>query len=121
MIAFCRGMLKEVMNLDTRLTSRLFRLVIVASVSLMRIACLSAQSIYTPGEVADGHRIYLASCAACHGPEGEAIPGVTLGQGKFRRTSSDNDLVQIIRNGIAGTAMPPGNFSAVTRCRCIAN
>jgi putative heme-binding domain-containing protein len=36
---------------------------------------------------------------------------VTLGQGKFRRASSDNDLVQIIRNGIAGTAMPPGNFS----------
>jgi len=111
MIAFCRGMLKEVMNLDTRLTSRLFRLVIVASVSLMRIACLSAQSIYTPGEVADGHRLYLASCAGCHGPEGDAIPGVTLGQGKFRRASSDNDLVQIIRNGIAGTAMPPGNFS----------
>jgi putative heme-binding domain-containing protein len=111
MIAFCCATLKEVTNLETRLMARLIRNAIVASGLFIRIGCLCAQSSYTPGDVADGHRLYLASCAACHGPEGDAVPDVTLGQGKFRRASSDNDLVQIIRNGIAGTAMPPGNFS----------
>jgi putative heme-binding domain-containing protein len=74
-------------------------------------AVLFAQDSYTPGEVTDGHRLYLANCAGCHGPEGDAVPGVTLGGGKFRHAASDDDLVQIIRGGISGTAMPPGNFS----------
>ena len=39
------------------------------------------------------------------------MPGVTLGSGKFRHATSDEDIVQIIRGGISGTAMPPGNFS----------
>lgn len=78
---------------------------------LFLAAALYAQTNYTPGEVADGHRLYLANCAGCHGPEGDAVPGVTLGNGKFRHASSDDDIVQIVRNGISGTAMPPGNFS----------
>ena len=72
---------------------------------------LLAQRTYTPGDVQDGQRFFLANCAACHGPEGDAVPGVDLGHGKFRRASSDGDLIKIIQKGIEGTAMPPNNFT----------
>jgi len=72
---------------------------------------LSAQHGYTPGDIADGQRLFGQSCALCHGPEGEAVPGVDLGHGKFKRATSDEDLTQIIQKGIAGTAMPPSTFN----------
>jgi len=72
---------------------------------------LLAQRRYTPGDVQDGQRLFLANCDACHGPEGDAVPGVDLGHGKFRRASSDDDLIKIILKGIEGTAMPPNNFT----------
>jgi cytochrome c oxidase cbb3-type subunit 3 len=72
---------------------------------------LLAQRSYSPGDVADGRQLFLANCSACHGPEGDAIPGVDLGHGKFRRASSDEDLMKIILKGIEGTAMPPNNFT----------
>lgn len=72
---------------------------------------LLAQRTYTPGDVQDGQRLFLANCAACHGPEGDAVPGSDLGHGKFRRAASDADLIRIIQKGIDGTAMPPNNFN----------
>ena len=72
---------------------------------------LLAQQNYTPGDVEDGRRLYVISCAVCHGPEGESVPGVELGRGKFRHGSTDDELVDIIRKGIPGTAMPPHTFS----------
>lgn len=77
---------------------------------LLAAGALPAQR-YTPGDVQDGQRLFLTNCEACHGPEGDAVPGVDLGHGKFRRASSDEDLMKIIQKGIAGTAMPPGNFT----------
>jgi putative heme-binding domain-containing protein len=61
--------------------------------------------------VEDGQRLYLGACTNCHGPDGDAVPGVNLGQGRLRRASSDAELADIIRRGIPGTAMPPGNYS----------
>ena len=72
---------------------------------------LLAQRRYTPGDVQDGERLFLANCSACHGPEGDAVPGVDLGHGQFRRASSDDDLIGIVLKGIPGTAMPPNNFT----------
>jgi len=74
-------------------------------------AVLLAQQTYTPGDVEDGRRLYVASCVVCHGPEGESVPGVELDHGKFRHGSSDEEVVEIIRKGIPGTAMPPHAFS----------
>src|ERR1700704_6205649 len=78
---------------------------------ILAAGALLAQRSYTPGDVQDGQRLFLGNCAVCHGPEGEAVPGVDLGHGKFKRASSDEDLVAIIQKGIQGTAMPPGNFN----------
>jgi putative heme-binding domain-containing protein len=78
---------------------------------LAATAVLLAQHSYTPGDVRDGERLYLAGCAVCHGPDGNNVPGTDLGHGTFRRASTDEALVQIIRAGIPGTAMPPHNYS----------
>jgi putative heme-binding domain-containing protein len=71
---------------------------------------LFAQHEYSPGDVNDGQRLFRSSCALCHGQEGDGVPGVDLGHGKFRRASSDEDIVKIIQNGIPGTAMPPHSY-----------
>ncbi len=70
-----------------------------------------AQHSFTPGDIQDGEQLYLRNCAVCHGPDGNMVPGTDLGHGTFRRTATDDGLVQIIRSGISGTAMPPHNIS----------
>jgi putative heme-binding domain-containing protein len=71
---------------------------------------LVAQHSYTPADVEDGGRIFRTNCTNCHGPNGDAIPTIDLGRGRFRQQYSDTDLVRIIRNGIPGTPMPANNF-----------
>jgi putative heme-binding domain-containing protein len=66
---------------------------------------------YTAADIEDGARLYQSTCAGCHGPAGDEIPGVELARGQFRRGTSDTDLIAIIRTGIPGTAMPPHSVS----------
>ena len=68
---------------------------------------ISAQT----GPAADGQRLYQANCNNCHGPNGDSITGVDLGHGKFRRASTDDELRNIIINGIPGTGMPPASIA----------
>jgi putative heme-binding domain-containing protein len=68
----------------------------------------------------DGQRLYLGACTNCHGPDGNGVPGVDLAHGQFRRASTDDELGEIIRRGIPGTAMPPGNYSSVQAGRIVA-
>jgi putative heme-binding domain-containing protein len=68
---------------------------------------LLAQHSYTPADIEDGGRLFAANCVNCHGPEGDLVPGIDLAHGKFRRATTESDLILIIRNGIPGTAMPP--------------
>lgn len=71
---------------------------------------LQAQHAYTRGDVEAGEQLFIENCALCHGPEGDAVPGVALARGQFRHASSDEELGHLITNGIPGTAMPPSNF-----------
>jgi len=66
---------------------------------------------YTPGDIENGGQLYQANCTACHGPEGDGVPSINLGSGKFRRGTTDDEIVKIIIGGIPGTAMPPSSFS----------
>jgi cytochrome c oxidase cbb3-type subunit III len=72
---------------------------------------LVAQQTQPPAAVIAGTRLYRANCASCHGPNGDLVPGVDLGRGRFRTASSDESLVRIIRNGIPGSPMPPANLT----------
>jgi putative heme-binding domain-containing protein len=64
----------------------------------------------TPAEIERGGQLYLAGCATCHGPDGDGLAGANLTTGTFRRATTDQELINIIRNGIPGTAMPPNNL-----------
>jgi putative heme-binding domain-containing protein len=74
----------------------------------------------TAADVLDGDRAFQNSCANCHGPDGDQIPGIDLGRGQFRRSMSDDDLVRIIRAGIPNTPMPPSNMSVEQASKIVA-
>ena len=83
---------------------RVFALILAAGT-------LCAQHTFSLSDVEEGRIAYEANCSRCHGPEGNLIPGVDFGRGKFLRASSDEDLVKVIRTGIPAAGMPPGTFS----------
>ncbi|HUK35926.1 MAG TPA: c-type cytochrome [Vicinamibacterales bacterium] len=65
----------------------------------------------TAQDIDDGGRVFRNTCANCHGPDGDEVAGIDLGRGVFRRAKTDPDLVQIIRSGVPGTAMPASEMS----------
>jgi putative heme-binding domain-containing protein len=66
---------------------------------------------YEQANIEFGARLYSANCVRCHGEGGAEIAGVDLSSGTFARAESDPELMQLIRRGIQGTAMPPNDFS----------
>jgi putative heme-binding domain-containing protein len=91
-----------------------------ALVMTAAVASVVAQHGYSPAEVAEGGRLFQASCARCHGADGDAVPGVNFGRGQFRRATTDDEIARIIMVGIPGTGMPPGNFSEFDAGRIVA-
>ena len=82
------------------------RISILVLVTVLAPWAFSAQQISGTVEVQDGAETYMENCSRCHGPDGDFVPGVDLGHGKFRRASTDEELFQVIQAGIPGTAMP---------------
>ena len=95
-------------------SSRLLAIVSAAAVAaglVGRTARVAAQDHgVTPADIERGGQTFLASCATCHGLDGDGVAGANLTTGTFRRGTTDQELINIIRNGIPGTAMPPSNI-----------
>jgi cytochrome c oxidase cbb3-type subunit III len=81
---------------------------------------LAAQQRYLSSDVETGSRLYRNNCFACHGPEGDSIPGVAFRRGLFKRASSDDDLLRVIASGVPGTAMPPTAMNDSARLALVA-
>jgi|SRR5579871_4420420 len=64
-----------------------------------------------PHDVEAGSSRYMNICVSCHGQDGDQVSGVDLGHDTFRHATSDQELVQIIINGIPGTGMPANKMS----------
>lgn len=62
---------------------------------------------YSRADVEAGQRLYGPQCQVCHGANGDGVPGIDLKLGRFRRSSSDEDLAGVITSGVPGTGMPP--------------
>jgi putative heme-binding domain-containing protein len=74
----------------------------------------------TASDINDGGRVFRDTCANCHGPDGDEVTGIDLGRNVFRRAKTDQDLIEIIRNGIPGTAMPATNFPEAQAAQVVA-
>ncbi len=79
---------------------------LLAIVALFAATQASAQHA-TAFDVENGARAYQATCAACHGPDGNLIAGIDFGRGVYRRQYTDDEVVRIILNGVPNTPMPP--------------
>lgn len=91
------------------------RISAVAAATVLTLAFggrLAAQEGHgvTPQDLERGGQTYLSNCSSCHGPNGDGVTGVNLFSGRFRKATTDEDLVNIIKHGIPGTPMPPFNF-----------
>jgi high-affinity iron transporter len=85
----------------------------------------------TDGQRLEGEGLYARSCIACHGALGAADgPSASLltrvppdiGTFAWQAERSDAELVAIVRDGIAGTAMPPSEgLSPVQLARIVAH
>lgn len=66
---------------------------------------------HTSGEdVTAGARIFRAHCAVCHGPDGVGGRAPSLTSGEFRHARNDEELYNVIADGIPGTQMPSTFF-----------
>ena len=95
--------------------TRVFRLVAIAVAIALTVSAnfeIGAQVLdqdhgqYSRADVEAGQRLYGPQCQVCHGANGDGVPGVDLKLGRFRRSSSDEDLARVITSGVPGTGMP---------------
>jgi putative heme-binding domain-containing protein len=83
---------------------RLIRTLVLA-LAVVTAARAAAQHA-TASDIEGGGRAFESSCAACHGPDGNLIAGIDFGRGVFRRPLTDDELVDIVMQGIPNTPMP---------------
>ena len=69
---------------------------------------LCATSLWPQNEqdIAEGKALFRSNCAFCHGMTGAGGRGPALNTGHFVHGSSDQDIKNVIRNGVPGTTMP---------------
>jgi len=91
---------------------RLVAIAIAIAISVSANVETSAQVLdqdhgqYSRADVEAGQRLYGPQCQVCHGANGDGVPGIDLKLGRFRRSSSDEDLARVISSGVPGTGMP---------------
>ncbi len=105
-----------VMGLVAMLRMRRPLMLVAAAVLILagnrQLGAQDHAGLYEQTDINYGLSLYRINCIGCHGEGGDAISGVNLRGGRFRNASSDGDLEDILSDGIPGTAMPPGEYSA---------
>jgi putative heme-binding domain-containing protein len=81
--------------------------ILLAATAAAFITAPSVAQHATAFDIEDGRRVYQASCANCHGPDGNLIAGIDFGRGVYRRAMPNEEIARIIIAGIANTPMPP--------------
>jgi putative heme-binding domain-containing protein len=71
----------------------------------------SAAQGVDPARIDLGAKVYGSLCSTCHGPGGDLVAGVNLSAGQYKTAITDLDLMNIILNGVPGTAMPANKLS----------
>ena len=68
-------------------------------------------AIGNPQAIKEGQRLFLQSCAGCHGPDGSGGRGPNLVRRPLWHPLTDKAVFTIIRDGIPGSSMPPSGLS----------
>ena len=67
---------------------------------------LLSMNMTMPEAMAQGEKVYLANCAACHMPNGEGLPGVFPAlKGSQIAVADEPRHIEIMLNGVTGSAM----------------
>lgn len=90
--------------------------ILLMTLALVLSGCRGERPAEAPAPAIDGAALFVTNCAACHGDAGDGrgrVPAqVDFTSGGWQRSRSDEEIREIIRNGIPGAAMPPfRNFS----------
>lgn len=91
-------------------------ILLIAAIAAAPLALAQHETAF---DVVGGQQAYMEVCANCHGPDGNLIANVDLGHGVFRQPYSDEQLVDIIKNGIPNTPMPPNPAMSVEQAEQI--
>jgi len=94
------------------------RRVFAIAIAAMALAAVTAPSAQAPTQqlhdaqypdvdIALGAKLYASRCITCHGAQGDAIGGVNLRSGKFRKVVTDRDIATFVRAGSPAAGMPP--------------
>lgn len=67
-------------------------------------------AIGNPQAIADGQKLYMTSCAGCHGPKGQGGRGPNLRQRGAWHPLDDDTLFRTIQKGVPGADMPATNL-----------
>ena len=65
---------------------------------------------YAQADIEFGLRLYRTTCVTCHAESGAGVPGTDIASAT-PRARTDFELSALIRTGIEGTAMPPGQYT----------
>ena len=117
-------------TLARRLTLLVFAIVAVVLGSTSAIPALAVaeeeerkQNPYkgNPDDILVGKGLFRYYCAGCHGMEGGGgFRGPDLVRGQLTHVVDDHDMLEVVRNGIQGTQMPPQTLPDSNLWRMIA-
>jgi cytochrome c oxidase cbb3-type subunit III len=82
------------------------------SVLLMQTALGLAQAKdplanMSPVDIEHGQRLFRHNCAVCHGFDGTGGTGPSLARAKFHRAADNQELIELITEGLPDRGMPP--------------
>ncbi|HVP46938.1 MAG TPA: c-type cytochrome [Bryobacteraceae bacterium] len=93
----------------------------------MRIACTAALFFcsslawsQSEADLADGKATFRSNCAFCHGLTGGGGRGPTLNSGRLLHGSTEQDIKNVVTNGVPGTSMPAFEFEKDELTRLVA-
>jgi len=72
--------------------------------------CSSLAWSQTDADLADGKATFRSNCAFCHGLTGGGGRGPILNSGRLLHGSTDQDIKNVVTNGVPGTSMPSFEF-----------
>jgi putative heme-binding domain-containing protein len=75
-----------------------------AALLVLSAAALSGQS--STDEIQSGRQLFLEACSACHGQNGGGGQGPSLIDSRRVRDMNNDRMLDVIQNGLKGTAMP---------------